>query len=1035
MPRYRYFSLVGATESRRDHDHDISIPKLLNLINMYSAASDMAPTLRNDLTPDESDLIAVSDDIDGGPAIDDFLNYAFQLANGETIYFSSLVPYIISGGSAVVKSSTYNDGGTVTGTIGLQVIDGTNTAWLQNVWPGCQITTDGYTYYINQVLSNTRITIGGTLQSSPSGATYSILQSHNNLTAQWKIKSQFWLNSVIYQPIRMDGISKSQISGPFQNAQAALDYTWALNATGSYSWKFYGGQYWFRRSGGSLYYSNDPGAGWSSATGIAANVIDIYPGVVNELPCYLAIFFSSANVYYSTSLTGSTWVNSSNPAPLSPLLHIASNGVKIVAIRGTGSSGNIYSIEDLIGGSWVDEYSGTLPQNDLIYDGLRFVLIGDAPGPVVWTSQDGSTWDKESLSGTKITTCESVASNGLITVIVGDGGAIYSGLSGWSDVSTPLPNLNHVSWNGTYFFACGDGFALGTVAIYYSDNGDSWFPIQTLPAAGSLLYVYASDGSAANVLTNDTTNLYWGTLQEVDFVDFYPISNRIRSICFTVAGSYIVLGGVSKWNGKTGEWVHYPRRFEWPSPNTINWFGDQYEGAGFLDAPGKAAILSIETVNDSIVVIESDGLGLLRPTGDLNSPWGYRKYHVGPRAISSPLVLNQQVWYISENGKLYQANEAGARQAGDFDLDRYIDFVGGVSKVYIPLWLDYSSEYQSIVAFRSLDTLMYLISIEAGSVSKFEIPRAGELELITDGAYGMFSFITNDRSFLYINYTPKSDSSKTASSYYTTGDVIEGVDVVDIYEYLWHGVIHTGENRLSPEGVRVKTDEIEFKTYATGPVGVTYESRGECVNPLNIKEWQRVGDSTGSIQLTTISCIGTGTRWSYKVADGDDVTVLFTLQVSASICRVYRDSTLLVAGTDYTVGPSYNQITLSTPLLSGEELFSYFDSYPVIAKDGDVILDSNNDFHNVLSVDYYNEMSLDSYPSSIQGGTHYSVFTMASGDDGKLPIGLNAQSNELEIRIYIIPRGYSIAKIFGYLVVYDQLDKETRYKTPGPGGD
>jgi hypothetical protein len=71
--------------------------------------------------------------------------------------------------------------GTVTGTVDTNVLVGSGTAWLTNVYPGDTITIGSYTYTVYRVVSDTAIVLHNFLQLAASGATYTAKRQNGRL--------------------------------------------------------------------------------------------------------------------------------------------------------------------------------------------------------------------------------------------------------------------------------------------------------------------------------------------------------------------------------------------------------------------------------------------------------------------------------------------------------------------------------------------------------------------------------------------------------------------------------------------------------------------------------------------------------------------------------------------------------------------------------------------------------------------------------------------------------------------------------------
>ena len=172
--------------------------------------------------------------------------------------------------------------------------------------------------------------------------------------------------------------------------------------------------------------------------------------------------------------------------------------------------------------------------------------------------------------------------------------------------------------------------------------------------------------------------------------------------------------------------------------------------------------------------------------------------------------------------------------------------------------------------------------------------------------------------------------------------------------------------------------------------------------------------------MTTSALTGVGTAWSNKIADGDTVTVLFTLPCQAKLARVYilngGTYTLQVLDTDYTVSGS--TITFTSAPGAADDVYAYWDAYPEVkAKVGDVFK-STEGWHRVTAIADSTNITLDHYLSTgSETVTHYPAWQLDDGH-GRTEIGINRLVEGVQIRLYLIPdyngtQQSTVAKING----------------------
>lgn len=1010
--------MVDTTQSRRFHEHDTVSPRIDRLLNFYVSKSDRVPTLRHDLKKDATNFLAYSNNLNGTPSVNDFMNTIIESFTF-VAHFSSMVPFVIEAGSPVHKMSEYNDGGTVSGTISGTTITGSSTSFLQNIWPGCFINIDDIneTYQVTDVNSDTSIEINGALETTFAAKTYTVYRSHYSQTAQYPLNVQQWGNNLVYCAVNPLGIDETDISGPFQNLVGSFLYEWqTLSSVANKIFKPTS-VYFRNQFTGLLYYTSDP-TSWTttSTTPAARNVYDIDNG-----PSTFAAVTSNLEVWESTDLTGATF-NSRTSTP-SQAYAIASDGATQWV---TAGSGKIWDSTNLAG-AWTERVASGASDSSsrIVYNGTKYILVSTGITNI-YESTDGITWTT-ATPPTGITTKWDVASSGLINVIVGASAStlgspiIYDSGSGWTLSNLTInKTLYSVEWSGTYFVATGGVSAVAEPLCFISTDGINWTTIDVSSIGNkAILQGIPSDADITNLLVRTNINvgsnneLMYGTKSgDTIFEVFNPVSDYFRAVSFSINSNYIMLAGTYEW--ETDKWVYYPKRIRWAVPGTITDFDG--EGASFVDCPGLGKFRDIAPVNSSFITLESDGVGVISPTGDLDAAWNYRKLpgsDVSP--ISNWIVINNNVFYIGTSGKMYSVNESGAKAVGEFDLTKFEDFdTSG------PIWLSYSQSYDSFTVFKYTESgvpAFYMVSLEAGAVTEIKLPSPS-----SNYPRGVSAKKVSDSPLLHVHYEPISDSSKLVSSYFDTGNAVTGVDTVDSLTEVFYGLIETGENRVVREGERAVIRRMEVRTYSDDDDGASF-----CVEIQNEPKdiWQIVGDDTGTIALTAATCTGTSTVWSNKIADGDDLTSVFTTPPLARQGRYYIDTTLLVLDTDYTITGT-NQITLTNPLASGTELFVYWENLPnVEVATGDFIRSTSDDiFHFISSIDLYNDITLSTYPSGSDTGTHYRASPLIEQDDKLVGFGVYFQTNDFKMRIFLVPRSDStstVTKIYGYLVDYDQI--------------
>jgi len=1018
---YATFSLINASEARQFHDDNISLPRVKSIKNMYLSRSDKVPTLRNDLTPETTELLGWSDGDIGSN--DDYLNSIYDARSGAyVLYISRLIPYT-SDGSVTTRVSIYDEGTMGNGGVSGTTITGSGTEWAQNAAAGYWLVwTDGSEYKarIISVTDDTHLVID-TAAAIANATSYEIYQTHNSELADYPMNVQFWGDAIIYQATDPSVvIDRDTCTGPFQNVVQEPVYDFNDNVVGVGSKYPQYRRQMLRMGSNYVYgqkYTSDPSGSWSSATTLTGNDnLTSYDFSTSGVAVYDGKFYTSAD-------SGASWTNQHD------IDNEFGNGTYAVAFDGTNAvvgaaGGYIYYADS---GDWTDwtEVSVAAAQaNDAAFDGVNFIV---AFGSAIWQSDgsDTDTWASTfnpagspiyQLVTNQAGTVVGRAGNGKIIVGHGEGFRLVNDLAGVNGTS--------LTWDTFFFIVTTD-----SGKIWYSEDGDDWDYIE-FPETGHTAALFSAS-TRANLLTfKDATNdACWhaaSTSTEIIFNDFEPISKDYRGACFTIAGGYVLLGSVAEWNDDASKWTHYPRRIRYTSPGSVADF--EGEGASFIDCDGSGAIIDIRSVKQNVIVFGSDDVGLLTQSiGNLDNPWGYFPLKKGCRLISNPIVVDNVCWFIADDGKLWTTNGVSVQAAGEYDLTQYDDF-----DTTGPIWLSHDRTHGCFVVFRPSTGSTHscdMISVDSGAVSHFTLPQ-----FTTGGTTykpkGVSVKEVANATYLYVHYgVVAAASDETQSAYFNTGAAIKGIDVP--YTGLtnrWWAMIQGGADKVVKEFYRAMISEFEVNTYCDGTVGpdVTVELLDELG-----ETWLHNGDSHGTIALTGgNTCTGTGTAWSHTL--GSDSGTTFTTPCIPTqgvyfkvVGGVYTQLTLT---TDYTL--SSTQITLVTGLVAGQSLYVRWNAHPLVkVAAGDYIRSTgDNLFHLITAITTPTAMTLESYPETDPDvGTHYPALQMVEGEDSELILAIAQSCEELTWRIYVIPRNDSsastIAKIYQFAV---------RYTTKGP---
>lgn len=467
---------------------------------------------------------------------------------------------------------------------------------------------------------------------------------------------------------------------------------------------------------------------------------------------------------------------------------------------------------------------------------------------------------------------------------------------------------------------------------------------------------------------------------------------RKECACFTVAGGYFIIGGVPE-NG-----VLRGRRIMWPAPGTVDdWAG---AGSGFADLDGDGRIVSLATVGNNVVVFEEGRIGVLLATGDIDAPFAYRPIAEGLYTISNPVTVVDRCFFVGNDGLLYQSNGVSTSpvQTG-FDLTLFTDF-----NPTTPVWMAYSDDLHSLCILVQGTTTLHVVNPTTGAWTEWDLPT------VDDGGttlypMSVFQGRTVSETELVIGYKTKTAGSNLVMGAVDIGGTPRGKDTVGGSTAHWCGMIETPAVDVSGGGERVTVRAVTVESYTDSDPSKVHA--GVTVASDDNDNWRCAG-SDATVTLTTTAATGVpGTAaWSAKIADGDDITKVFTLPAQASKCRVFLKEggsyTQQTAGTDYTITDT-KEITFATAPTSSQEVYAWWDSVPyVLVNAEDLVLDGNDDMHLISSVDSATELTLDWYPAASTTGQHIPARELPHGD-GEVDLGVGALCRRIQVRVYLYP--------------------------------
>ena len=931
MPKkHQHFSLAKATQSLRQHEKDTKLPLCKELRNVYPSKGDFVPTLRNDFSYYDATtehLLAWSENWPntGTVTADDYLIAKIQpRGEGDTIYVSSLIPFTQDAGSATHAMSTYSEG-TASGTSGTSAILGAETEFVRNVWRGCWISfdADSYVYLITEVTDDLNLVIDGTLESSYSG-TYVIYQTHYYDNARYGIHLESYFNYLLYQCTNPTAVDPNAICGPFRSkmtdeAVTSDDDEGKLYARVDTVFTSGGSSIIFAPNGDMARLSNlgshtvtfntssSDGASWSS--------VDLPKGGITDPKTFnYARSIWNTNNFWVICGNG-IWGTTTGAGPTLYYDFTAESSSEFSFAEYVGASGGVFYIAgdnfyETGGGSVGDgtgvssnlaSWSFTADSDSVKVSGNAigiWVYVGNGTyltvnGGQTYRSTNGSVWelltDDVDISKAAISGDISLFAVGA-ELYVGDeyfGGKRAVELPTLDGVTLAAATIRGICpYNGGFliYHNVSGGTEVGKL-LYSPDGETGWKEIE---CSGDDL-----TDTGSYMVTNPATDTpffvkHFSSIQRIVFYEpsaeeegeeesegtelesMAPLSNDYRGGCFAAVDGYLLLGQLRE---KAGDgWSYKPNRVRWPAPATLtDWEG---EGAGWLDCPTKGAILDMRPTGHSVVLFESDRLGLLEPLGDLDNPWGYRVLQSGIRTISRPCVVDNTVYFIADNGLLYGTNGVQVQQFGGFDLGEFDDFELGSD----PIQMDWDSQLGAIIIYKPGDTAphkMWLVSSENGSVTHFRLPEFDDGGTPLKPKSAFVSGVPN-APVLSIGYTPTSnDTDHLATLAYQYGTSTKGHDLLEAeMGERWHALIETGQERVTPEGLTTRINEVDIQTYSAGgtaepDIAVQWRSERDT-------DWRDNGEAEGAVELTTTTATSDGSViFSHKFVEGDGSTWQF----------------------------------------------------------------------------------------------------------------------------------------------------------------
>jgi hypothetical protein len=185
-----------------------------------------------------------------------------------------------------------------------------------------------------------------------------------------------------------------------------------------------------------------------------------------------------------------------------------------------------------------------------------------------------------------------------------------------------------------------------------------------------------------------------------------------------VCDGYLVLVATSEL--ELGVWNYYPRRVRWTSPGTLSDFTS--EGSGTADLNGSGDLVAARNLGHNIIIFESYAIGVLTQAGDIYAPWSYRRISEGVQLASNPVVIDDKVYFVDQNGLLEYTNGIEVvRATSPFDLSQYVDLGDE-----LPVWLVYRKSVNCLLVYKvdsaADEARIFVIHVDGGTTTSLDVP-------------------------------------------------------------------------------------------------------------------------------------------------------------------------------------------------------------------------------------------------------------------------------------------------------------------------
>jgi photosystem II stability/assembly factor-like uncharacterized protein len=573
--KYLYLDLTDATLLMRRHKREIKPPNMVELKNVYIAASDGAITLRPDFGQISEATSDYKEDVNWPSTLDQTDGYtaAYAAAGSDRVmWFTSFMP--LSGSQILAPS---DDTGTVSGKAGDTVVTGAGSSWAD--LGGNLVAIDGDWYIVRGINSDTELIVMGTLASTYAADNYFLYDTYHHKKALGKIHVADYGGIMVFAaPCWETPIEGGLISGPWKSAvtesstylrQYVTDQSTA-SSNDTVDGHFVGKS---QKKVGSDYlfvYESAPG----SATIAAQMRKTTAPGVTASTRIPLGFPDGGATVAGDTALTTLTGITLDGGGVSGSTLFwcgagkIGTTSYNGIVANGTGSSvwaaTRDYSSADT---GWASSYFNRDVNPEGTISGKRGKVVGTRFVYTISSTSNSNVWsDLETVPGYVQSSVAGVGTSAYMGLFSGPYG------NSWFSDGTGLTTIRGITLDsggasaaaGSTIFFCGSGKISdtsynGIVAYGTEDMWSAWhltnYTFNAGPSSGTVTIRALSHDGTNLVAYSNNAKPYYSTNSGSTWTQSTTTISSATINCADFQNSkHVVCGSDGKvWNSADGD--------------------------------------------------------------------------------------------------------------------------------------------------------------------------------------------------------------------------------------------------------------------------------------------------------------------------------------------------------------------------------------------------------------------------------------------------------------------------------------------------